>query len=231
MDTQSNASDLVRLWQGQNPITQAQMRCFHDELIQYLENPEATLFVRGRPTDRRKTFVTDNGLLIAPTDNSPAWWAHKMVSTPNSVIDFKRIPTHMFDTGRDGFNTINRNGYYVAHIIAAKIGTPDFTQWSREDAVARFVCNIHPINHFYVPMEHRNLGENPEFILAAARLAEEMYGGTWNEFVEFAGDSGLQYLINLTNKPSQTFAHSIPRQSQQAPVLGGASGRVEYSST
>lgn len=231
MGPESTATELICGWQRQNPISHLQMQRFHDELLRYIEGPNATLFVRGRPIDRRMTFNTENGLVIAPTDNSPAWWAHKMVSSPNSVIDFEQVPTHMFDTGRNGFNAINRKGFYVAHIVAAKIGNPDFMRWSRDQAIARFICNIHPINHFYVPMDNRQLGESPGVIRAAASLAEEMYGPTWNEFLELAGDSGRQYLANLDSKSNQILMPKVKTTSFPVPVNADLGGVFQYSST
>jgi len=214
-------------------IVPASMMRFHDALTRYLRSPDPVFYVRGKSEARRSVVRSKLGLLIAQTDNAPAWWAHWVTTTSGSSIDFATVPTHMFDAIAGGADTINRGRYYVAHIVPAKLGPRDPDQWTRDQAVARFVCNIHPVNHFYVPMAHRRLGEDRQVIANAAALAAATHEEVWRAFLALAGPEADAYLAGL---PPAGAEPTIASDAHRALVTSGrripeTEPGVEYSST
>jgi len=208
------------------------MKRFHDALMAYLQSPDPIFYVRGNAQARRTIVRSRSGLRIAATDNAPAWWAHWVAATPGSSINFASVPTHMFDTRR-GTDGINSAGYYVAHILPAKLGPRNPQDWTREQTVARFVCNIHPVNHFYVPMVDKRLGEDHQMIANAAALAATMHDAVWSEFLALAGPEAAAYLNGLPDAGREPLTAPF---AELPPAIAAANApdvvrAAEYSSS
>ncbi len=211
-------------WNNEFGLSPAQITRFHESLLEYLASDCPLFYVRG--PQRRTIIETKGGIRIAPTDNSPAWWSY--ATARKSVrIDWAAVPTHMFEAMKHGFAEINKKRCYVAHILPAKQNVKDYSLWTKEYAVAKFVCNVHPANHFYVPLACRNIAETPIVIAHAAKLAAQLYKKEWEELVILAGTEGAAYLEGL---PATSKEDALPcpaatnetkeRISSAAPIDG-----------
>jgi len=134
-------------------------------------------------------------------------------------------PRHFHDVSTRRENGISVSGWYVAHILPAKFGNSDPESWNREEAVMRFVRNVHPANHFYVP-GGRAVGEDKRVIAYAARWASERYGKTWEEMLAWAGPQANTYLEGLpVISGEEHVVVSLTALSQSARSIIGANGR------
>ena len=166
---------------------------FHRRLLAYLDEPDPLYAVRYVKGQTRGTIVTTgDGARLLPTDNSPAWWLHAALFNDVDLAaeDFAEfigaMPYHFHQMG--GYPTINQAGWHAAHIVNAKDGNTDWRAWSRREAARRFVCNLHPLNLFYVPKtEWHRVGGLPELIGYVADAYCRRYPRIWNEFTHIAG--------------------------------------------
>jgi hypothetical protein len=84
--------------------------------------------------------------------------------------------------------TVNRAGWYVAHVLNARDGDTKWQNWPRSAVVWRFIRNIHPCNVFYVPLiEGKRTGEDAGLIESVAAHYRQRYAAIWAEFIQLAG--------------------------------------------
>ena len=214
---------------------------FHELLRRYLLTADPAFVVRGSSSMRRETLRTRNGLTILPSDNAPAWWVHHMLWNGIPLDDdsfgdaIKGCPRHFHDVSKRRENGINMAGWYVAHILPAKFGNPNPEVWTREEAVAKFIRNFHPANHFYVP-GGRAVGEDRRVIAYAARRSAERCAGVWGEMVSWSGPQAREYLDGLpavTGKEHIRFLTSLKliKEERAAEHRSLGPAVVEYRAT
>jgi hypothetical protein len=195
---------------------------FHRLLKGFVDRPNPGFIVRGSTDLRRSEVRTGRGLRILPSDNAPAWWVHHVLWTGREfdadsfASALETCPRHFHDVSARRENGISAAGWYVAHILPAKFGSPDPETWNREEAVMRFVRNVHPTNHFYVP-GGRAIGEDRRVIAYAARWASERYGRVWNEMLSWAGPQAQTYLESLQAVTGQERITLLPSEPSLSP--------------
>jgi hypothetical protein len=163
---------------------------FHEWLVEYCRSAGQVFPVRAvRGAERRKTYPTSDGTIIAPTDNSPAWVVHALLMEKrlSRYQDFKKLicnmPTHMFDIPKVTRRTANALGWYVAHIYPAKNGDINFRSWTRGEVERRFLLSLHPCNLFLMPLPNRQSGEDAHVIAFIADQFATRYHSTWAKFL------------------------------------------------
>jgi len=170
----------------------------HTRLKEYCESPDARLLLRAEVrTDRGGFWQAPDGSTIRWTDNSPASAMHRAACsgrnwTPDEFRELiHNLPTRVFDQALP----INTAGYYVAHIFAVKPNRISGILLSRPERVARFIRNVHPANHFYVPNRPkgtgRRHGEDTSVIAFVASQYRERYARIWFEFLKLANASDI----------------------------------------
>ena len=161
--------------------------------MDYIRQPEAMFIVRKvSGQDRGEVVTTGDGTDLLPSDNAPAWFWHAVmfngidVSKPDFPTFVRETPTHLFQVSR--FQTVNTAGWHVAHILNAKDGNTDWHSWTRQDAIRRFIRNVHPLNLFYVPkVDWQRVGGDSDLIGFVAWTYSERWPDMWAEFTEVAG--------------------------------------------
>ena len=94
------------------------------------------------------------------------------------------MPVWMFRTSaRLKRASLNGAGYYAAHILNARPAR-SLAPWTRRAILeVRTLRNVHPCNLFLVPRPDRwtgrRLGEAPDIVAHAARVAEHRYAAVW----------------------------------------------------
>ena len=186
----------------------------HEWLKQYCREAEAQFPVRYVVgTERRQQYFTDDRTCIVPCDNSPAWELHALLlrGEIDSYSAFKlcvpALPRHFHDVASHA--TINRYGWYVAHIFPAKNGDTKYLEWRRSEVERRFLTAIHPCNLFFVPkVRGRDCGEDSRVISFFADQYSRRYGAVWVDFLRCLHVRPLpvvpefgQQLVNLDAKP------------------------------
>ncbi len=175
----------------------------HALIGSYLRTGDPALVVRGTSAHRRTELRTNAGLRILPSDNAPAWWMHHLTwqevsfSPGEFATALAGCPRHFHDVSARRENGISTAGWYVAHILPAKFGNSDPESWDAAGATKRFIRNVHPANHFYVPGKDRATGEDRRVIAYAARWSERRYGSIWQEMLTWAGSEAEDYLRTL----------------------------------
>lgn len=166
----------------------------HRALADYVAVPGGVLLVRRAGDMRRRSdYVTSDGPRLRATDNAPAWWVHIALFqgcriTPNAVGHVvETIPTHLFDVARAMPTSASAAGWHIAHVFAVKDGRTDYRAWQREDAVARFIRNIHPCNHGLVPKpQWQRWGGDARVLGYFTAQFAHRYGAAWDEFLQLA---------------------------------------------
>ena len=103
----------------------------HQALLDYCRQPKPLFIVRYvKGTERRVICTTSSGHTFKPSDNAPAWWMHFLAFNGIHDVDLSQMPTHMFNVGRVLPTHISAAGWHVAHILNAKDGNTDWTNWS-----------------------------------------------------------------------------------------------------
>lgn len=167
---------------------------FHQALADYVAGPGRLLLVRRvGDMERRSDYITNDGARLRATDNAPAWWVHFALFqgcrvAPNAfghVVE--TVPTHLFDVARAMPTSASAAGWHIAHVFAVKDGRTDYHAWQREDAVARFIRNIHSCNHGLVPKPQWQRWGGDARVLGyfVARFAHR-YDSVWDEFLQLA---------------------------------------------
>ena len=206
----------------------------HDWMNLYAEDDRAVFPVRvvGSPKNRRTIFETKDRTQIIFADNSPAWvlpalLADRQITSYSQFADvIKRIPCHMFDIPRH-LNTMNKCGWYVAHIYPAKNRDTAWQSWSRAEVERRFFLTLHPCNIF--PAPSRNLGESIEVISFIAERYAERYGEVlWKGFVKKIGRDK-----DTLHAPPDFGGRPVYERNQTAPPVKPERGnpRVSYDAT
>lgn len=213
------------------------VECFHRRLVAYCLAGDPLFLVRGVGAVKRGAeYLTVTGDRLRPSDNSPAWVIHYLLFYDLAVESFSHLmdglPVHMFDVQRSVETSINAARWHVAHIFNARYGSTDFRHWSHEDVVCRFVRNIHPCNHFYVPLSNwSEHGGDHRVISYFLRVYERRYSAVWEEFLTLAqGRHGHDHDAGGNIDFSYEQRASAPRLTMQAG-RGRAGATVTYESS
>jgi hypothetical protein len=207
---------------------------FHEWLIAYCHDPAAVFSVRYvRGAERRQVYSTDDGTVIAPSDNSPAWVVHALLMEQrlSCYRDFRdlmlEMPAHMFDVPKLKNQTANANGWYVAHIYPAKNGDTKFRLWTRDEVQRRFLRNLHPCNVFLAPGARNSRdGENPQVIAFMAERYASRYGLIWIEFLRHIRATALIADASFGDQPVQSTP--IPAHDQMPMLQVGVSRAIAF---
>jgi hypothetical protein len=205
----------------------------HDWMNLYAEDGRRVV---GSPKNRRTIFETNDRTQIIFADNSPAWvlpalLADRQITSYSQFADvMKRIPCHVFDIPRH-LNTMNKCGWYVAHIYPAKNRDTAWQSWSRAEVERRFFLTLHPCNIF--PAPNRDLGESIEVISFIAERYAERYGEVWNGFVKKIGRDIRQARPDFGGRPVYVGNQSALPVIRRHPVMKSERGnpRVSYEAT
>jgi hypothetical protein len=167
---------------------------FHERLEEYLRTPDPLLIVRYvRDIDRGRICTTADGTRFKAADNAPVWWIHYALVQDcriapgafGAVMD--SLPTHLFEISATLKDSANAAGWHFAHIFAVKDRSTDYRRWTRADAIARFVRNVHPCNYFLLPKpEWQRWGADERVIGWFAELFAERYREVWARFLELS---------------------------------------------
>jgi hypothetical protein len=127
------------------------------------------------------------------TDNAPAWGIHQATYaafrwTEDEFVDFvRKVPSMMFDVRGRSINTAK---WYVAHIFGVKPDSRSARFISHRELIARFIRNVHPANHFYIPDHPKGrgkfYGEDIQVIQYMALRNRQRYSRIWSEFSDLA---------------------------------------------
>jgi hypothetical protein len=170
------------------------VRYYHALLRDYCRDESPLFLLRQVPgVERRIVHQSPSGLRYMWTDNSPAWFFHYLLFNdfliePESFATLvEATPSHFHDVAKLLPNSISGAGWYVAHIYRVKDGDTNYAAWGKSDLVRRFIRNVHPCNHFYVPKgEGRRLGEADRIIAQFAHWNAQRYAAVWLEFLALA---------------------------------------------
>jgi hypothetical protein len=184
---------LAPLWPAEEVI-----RHHHRLLMEYIREPDAVHIVRKVSGQERGVLVsTADGTTMLPSDNAPAWFWHSVMFNGIKVDRarfpgfVRQTPTHLFEVSK--FQTVNTAGWHVAHILDAKDGNTTWRTWDRQDAIRRFIRNVHPLNLFYVPKtDWQRVGGDPDLIGFVAWVYGKLWPDMWAEFTEVAGTPSLR---------------------------------------
>jgi hypothetical protein len=166
----------------------------HSQLKRYCASATPLLLLRCENIkERGSEFQTENGAVIRWTDNTPAWAMHQAAyaGLSWSQDQFEKfidtLPFHIFNIRGRSINTAR---WYVAHIFRVKPDRCSARGITPRERIARFIRNVHPANHFYVPDRPKGrgklYGEDPRVIEYMAARNRERYGRIWSEFTELA---------------------------------------------
>ena len=177
---------------------------------------------------RRKLYSTQDGTLIAPADNSPAWVIHAMLVQHrlSSYCDFTAMmtsmPAHMFDISKVSIQTANHFGWYIAHIYPVKNRDTAFQSWIRCEVKRRCFLTLHPCNIFPVPgIRNRQHGEDSEVIAFVATQYALRYGSIWTEFLNEIHAEPLHSCQKFGLRLVQ-FDFTSPQQGSVSGLTGGS---------
>jgi hypothetical protein len=167
---------------------------FHRQLVAYCDEPSAVFLVRQvGDTERGHDYLTGGGDRFRAVDNAPAWAVHyslfhevDLQGEPFShFVD--GLPVHMFDVTKVLDASINTAGWHVAHIYDVGDRDTDFRHWTRAQLIRRFIRNIHPCNHFFVPLANwQRYGGDERVIAYFAHLYAARYATIWPDFCALA---------------------------------------------
>lgn len=219
---ESTFSDFVQQHLAPLWPAEAVIRHHHQLLMDYIREPKALFIVRSVSGQKRGEAVTTlDGTKLLPSDNAPAWFWHSVMF---NGLRFDRArfrefvqesPTHLFEVSR--FQTVNTAGWHVAHILDAKDGNTSWETWNRQEAVRRFVRNIHPLNLFYVPKaDWQRVGGDPELIGYVAWVYSELWPDMWAELTEVAGTQTLR-----PDAESRVLRIDAPSETSRSVALRG----------
>lgn len=170
---------------------------YHRLLVEYCRSKDPLFLLRRMGAmEAGQIYPTATGYRVRATDNSPAWWIHyitfhdQRMSAETFNVAIEDAPALMFDASKKAPKSISKAGWYVAHIFPVKDRDVLYQGWGREELSRRFLRNIHPCNHFYVPkMKPQRYGEEPDVIAYFAGRYADRYSSVWTEFMkEVHGD-------------------------------------------
>jgi hypothetical protein len=144
-----------------------------------LQKPEA------RSVDRGRSWVASDGVTIRWTDNSPSSAMHKAEYFGErwTQAEFRQLIHDLPASIWERRLPINEMGYYVAHLLPVKPDCASGRLVSKTDRIARFIRNVHPANHFYVPNRTkgtgRRYGEDPSVIASVADRYRDRFSHIW----------------------------------------------------
>ena len=203
---------------------------FHRQLTAYVRGPDPLLLIRRvNGTERRQEpYSTSDGTRFRATDNSPAWWTHAALLqgcriAPGAFGDVvATMPIHFHFARKLSAKTANEAGWHVAHIFDVKDGNTTYQKWSHEDAIGRFVRNIHPCNYFLVAeCNWQRWGGDRRVIAYFAELYAARYADVWKEFLTLALADASRLEL-----PTSPVVYSYPggQEREDTQKLAGHSG-------
>ena len=215
----------------------------HRALLRYLRRPDAVLPIRARSGDTRgDRKPLPDGTTTVPTDNSPAWAMHRLAwEWPERSLDadafaeeIARLPVHIHKTHHHGNNHINRTGWYVAHLLRAKPSHAGLNDLTPESARALFIRNVHPANHFYLPLANaRDYKGDPRVLAFLRDRLAERYAAIWDEFLALAGGDAALELDRLPlSSGDEPYRVTVPEGRPVAsagPLEDGLAARYSKS--
>jgi len=150
-DYSGTYADFFARYVEPNLPTTERVRAFNELLDRHFAGADPAFLVRYvLDLDRRKTYRTQDGHLILPSDNSPAWWLHSYLLTDLSLENvrtadfFRQIPRHMHDIRLR--TNLAKAGFHLAHIEPAKNRDTQWRGWTDAELQRRMVFSIHPWN-------------------------------------------------------------------------------------
>jgi hypothetical protein len=172
----------------------------HEHLRRIYNAGPRTLFIRyERKEDIGGVHRLSDGTSVRWTDNTPAWAVHHAAFenkrwAPQQFNDFiESLPVRMFEAPRP---SIRDAGYYVAHLLAVKDSPASTADLPHGDRLVRFIRNVHPMNHFYVPNRPRGMGrrygEDLDVIAFIAAEYEKRFAPIWQEFIGMSRGQSLR---------------------------------------
>jgi hypothetical protein len=158
-------------------------------LLDYAATPGSLFLIRyGRGMERRQLYSTDRGDGVKATDNAPAWWLHHSLFheirlDPEAFASaIASAPAHFHDVKAQVPDTINAEGWHVAHIFQVKDGDTAYQRWGPAELRARFLRNVHPCNYFFVPLpDWQRWGGDERVIAFFADRYADRYKSVWAE--------------------------------------------------
>jgi hypothetical protein len=177
----------------------------HQHLLRIAESGISTLSIRyERKEDIGKVRPVNDGTTIRWTDNAPAWAVHRAAfenkrwSTADFDAFIQSLPVRMFEAPRP---SVRDAGYYVAHLVGVKNSPASAVDLSPDDRLVRFMRNVHPMNHFYVPNRTKGTGhrygEDPTVIAFIAAEYEKRFGGLWRQFIRMTAGERLRAMTGV----------------------------------
>jgi len=177
----------------------------HQHLLRIAESGISTLSIRyERKEDMGKVRPVNDGTTIRWTDNAPAWGVHRAAfenkrwSTADFDAFIQSLPVRMFEAPRP---SVRDAGYYVAHLLGVKNSPASAVDLSPDDRLVRFMRNVHPMNHFYVPNRTKGTGhrygEDPTVIAFIAAEYEKRFGGLWRQFIRMTAGERLRAMTGV----------------------------------
>lgn len=207
----------------------------HELLRRHIDERRGPLVVRGPVAQRGQVIQISENVSVKIGDNSPVWWIHHVAFQETAYPSLDQFsdeilcaPTHMFEVNRAGCAAINRQGWYVAHLVPAKFGRRGarLETWTPEMAAQAFLRNLHPANHFYLPKRGARLYEAEPAVLGFFRdRLRERYGKCFDEFVSWLNDDAQNWLCNLPGHDGSMRYHVVPNVSRgnQVSIASGRS--------
>lgn len=169
-------------------ISPSTVELFHNKFCEYVDSENPLFLVRKvKDVERGDNLITDGGLRVRPTDNSPAWWIHYqlfsgMFSRDTSFAEFiGSVPCHMFHIKGP---QINKAGWHAAHIFDVNSGDTNYRKWDRTELIWRFARNVHPCSCFYVPLQAwKQYGGHPMVIAFFYDRYKTLYKSVWEDYL------------------------------------------------
>ncbi len=161
---------------------------FHRNLNNYFNKTLPTFFIRQySKIERGKPFVNNKGQLIKMTDNAPIWQIHSMLLDHQNIIDFDKLPCHLFEISQK--ENGNKYGWHFAHIINVKGKDTDFMNWDFATLKKAMLRSIHPCNYFLIPKNNWRInGSDPQIISFFRHKFSLKYSLIWDEFETSLGE-------------------------------------------
>ena len=212
----------------------ANVEHIHEHLRRYCLSPSPLLLIRNEnKKDRCLEFATEGGAVVRWTDNSPAWAIHQAAyaalqwTADEFEVFLRNVPSMMFAVRGRSINTAK---WYVAHIFGVKPDSRSARSISHKERIARFIRNVHPANHFYIPDRPKGrgklYGEDIQVIQYMAMRNRQRYRRIWTEFLDLAlaeeWPSGSEFgrkVIQIGGKHDNSGVPSSERHTNGSALL------------